>query len=67
MYGQPIGDSPKPTRQFKTRRYQSSDEPLEVAAAPLETEVEKPIVPEEMAPEPEQLPEEPAQIQPIRC
>lgn len=49
MYGQPIGDSPKPTRQFKTRRYQSTDEPLDVAAEPLEAETEEPIVSEEPA------------------
>jgi len=64
MYGQPIGDSPKPTRQFKTRRYQSTDEPLDVAAEPLEAE--EPIVPEEPTPQSEPLPEEPSQVQPIR-
>lgn len=66
MYGQPIGDSPKPTRQFKTRRYQSSDEPIDVSAEPLETDVEEPVVPEEPNPQPEPAVEEPAQVQPIR-
>ncbi len=68
LYGQPIGDSPKTTRQYKTKRFQSTDEDLDVSAEPLEVEENETPLPEETAPEtPEPAPvEEPQQVAPIR-
>ena len=59
LYGQPIGDSPKPTRRYKTKRFQSTDEDLDVSAEPLEVEENETPLPEETTPEtPEPAPVE---------